>query len=76
MSNEVPRFNHIAQVARRKLRILHNARSLNDLAALPGNRLRGDRFGQHSIRINGQYRVCFVWQKGDAAEVEVTAHYR
>jgi toxin HigB-1 len=48
---------------------------LSDLALFPGNRLealKGDRAGQHSIRINDQYRICFVWRDGDAFEVEIT----
>jgi toxin HigB-1 len=74
----VPRLYHIARGARRRLRFLHNARSLVDLAALPGNRLealKGDRFGQHSIRINDQYRVCFRWDAGDAVEVEIADYH-
>ena len=58
--------------------MLDDATSLNDLAALPGNRLealRGDRKGQHSIRINDQYRVCFAWQEGDAHNVEIVDYH-
>lgn len=69
----VRKFQNIAMVARRKLRSLHQARSLRDLS-LPGNRLESlkcDRLGQHSIRINDQYRVCFVWDRGDARDVEI-----
>lgn len=67
----VPKFQNIATVARRKLRSLHQARSLRDLS-LPGNRLealKNDRMDQHSVRVNDQYRVWFVWDKGDAYEV-------
>ena len=62
----VRRFQALETTARRKLKILDDATSLNDLAALPGNRLealRGDRKGQHSIRINDQYRICFKWEE-------------
>jgi toxin HigB-1 len=54
------------------------AQALDDLRVPPGNRLEklsGDRAGQHSIRINRQYRVCFVWEEGDAHEVEVTDYH-
>ena len=73
----VREFQNIAAVARRKLRSLHQARSLRDLS-LPGNRLEAlkhDRMGQHSIRVNDQYRVCFVWDKGDAYEVEIVDYH-
>lgn len=58
--------------------MLNAAGVLGDLAVPPGNRLerlRGDREGQHSIRINGQYRVCFVWRDGKAYDVEVTDYH-
>ncbi len=64
----------IAAVARRKLRMLDAAIRLEDLRAPPGNRLETlgrDRTGQHSIRINDQWRVCFVWSGGAAHEVEI-----
>lgn len=54
------------------------ARSLRDLAAIPGNRLealKGTKKGQHSIRINDQYRICFAWQDGDACDVEITGYH-
>lgn len=57
----------------RKLRVLHAANSVEDLAELPGNRLerlRGDRRGQYSIRVNRQWRICFTWREGDAYDVE------
>ncbi len=69
---------NIQQVARRKLRMLNNARTLNDLRIPPANRLealRGDRSGQHSIRINDQWRICFVWMDGDAAKVEIVDYH-
>lgn len=71
--------NDVIKVANRKLLQIHNARSLDDLRAPPGNRLetlKGDRKGQHSIRINDQWRVCFRWQDGDAYEVEVTDYHK
>lgn len=66
------------RVALRKLRQLDAATSLDDLRAPPGNRLEkltGDRAGQHSIRINGQWRICFRWRDGDAYEVEIMDHH-
>jgi proteic killer suppression protein len=57
---------------------LHQARSLKDLSTLPGNRLealKGDRAGQYSIRINDQFRICFIWSEGGASEVEVTDYH-
>jgi proteic killer suppression protein len=68
----------IQQIARRKLRMLNNARSLNDLRIPPANRLealRGSRKGQHSIRINDQWRICFVWMDGDAVKVEIVDYH-
>ena len=58
--------------------VLNNAKDLNDLRAPPGNRLerlRGDRRGQHSIRINDQWRICFEWHDGDAFEVEIADYH-
>jgi proteic killer suppression protein len=68
----------IQQIARRKLRMLNNARSLNDLRIPPANRLealRGNRKGQHSIRINDQWRICFAWMDGDAVHVEIMDYH-
>lgn len=68
----------IQRVALRKLVIIDAAESLNDLRIPPGNRLeklKGDRKGQYSIRINDQYRICFVWFKGDAYDVEMTDYH-
>lgn len=65
-------------VARRKLTQLNRVRDLAELRVPPGNRLermRGDRTGQYSIRINDQYRVCFRWEDGYADEVEVTDYH-
>ncbi|MFO7916543.1 MAG: type II toxin-antitoxin system RelE/ParE family toxin [Anaerolineae bacterium] len=68
------------QVARRKLDHLDSAESLQDLRVPPGNRLEplsGDRSGQYSIRINDQYRICFVWNPGLGVEdVEITDYHR
>ena len=72
------RFQAVAAVAKRKLDHLNAATSLLDLAAIPGNQLealKGDRAGQHSIRINDQFRICFRWKDGDAHEVEITDYH-
>ena len=64
----VPRFQSFERVARRKFRQLEIAGCLDDLRVPPGNRLealRGDRAGQHSLRINNQFRVCFIWSAGN-----------
>ena len=68
----------IQGAALRKLRMLANAHDVADLRSPPGNRLErlgGDRAGQHSIRINDQWRVCFAWQGGDAHEVEICDYH-
>ena len=68
----------IQAVALRKLRILNNARVLQDLRVPPGNwleALRGNRAGQHSIRINDQWRICFVWKEGGPADVEIVDYH-
>jgi toxin HigB-1 len=70
--------NDIMRVAHRKLMQMHNARTLEDLRAPPGNRLEalsGDRKGQHSVRINDQWRVCFRWRDGDAHDVEIVDYH-
>jgi len=62
----------------RKLRMINNASSLNDLRIPPANRLErlsGDRAGQYSIRINDQWRICFRWDDGNAYEVEITDYH-
>ena len=74
----VLRFASFEQVARRKLRQLDSAVELRDLASPPGNRLealRGDRQGQHSIRINDQWRICFRWKDGDVFDVEIVDYH-
>lgn len=66
------------RVAWRKLVQIDAAENLDDLRIPPGNRLerlRGDRDGQHSIRVNDQWRICFVWQNGDAYAVEMTDYH-
>lgn len=72
------RFRSVARVALRKLQQLNAARRLLDVASPPGNRLeglKGDRKGQHSIRINDQWRICFRWHDGDAYEVEIVDYH-
>ena len=67
-----------ASVTKRKLAMLDGALTLDDLKVPPGNRLEklhGDRQGQHSIRINDQYRICFVWRRSDAYDVEITDYH-
>jgi len=74
----VKRFVNIESVARRKLNAVNAAHELRDLASPPGNRLEelsGDRKGQHSIRINVQWRVCFVWTEGGASDVEIVDYH-
>jgi toxin HigB-1 len=73
----VRRFGAIERVARRKLQLLDAALRLEDLRVPPGNRLealRGNRAGQHSIRINDQWRICFRWD-GDAHDVEIVDYH-
>lgn len=68
----------IQRVALRKLRMLDNAQDLNDLRVPPANRLeklKGDREGRYSIRINDQWRICFRWQDGDAYNVEIIDYH-
>ncbi len=72
-------FSQVVQrAALRKLVILDAAESLDDLRVPPGNRLeklKGDRRGQYSIRVNNQWRVCFAWSDGDAHDVEMTDYH-
>lgn len=65
-------------IARRKLDQIHRVRDLNELSVPPGNRLErlsGNRGGQHSVRINDQYRICFLWEVGFADGVEITDYH-
>ena len=74
----VSAFASIESVARRKLRQLEVAMTLNDLRIPPGNRLEalaGDRKGQHSMRVNDQYRICFTWTAAGAADVEIVDYH-
>ena len=76
VSTRLPR--DIQQVARRKLRMLNNAKQLKDLSIPPNNRLeplKGDRKGQHSIRINRQWRICFRWVENDAYAVAIEDYH-
>ncbi len=68
----------IQRRAQAKLMILNNAKGLNDLRVPPGNRLEalaGDRKGQHSIRINDRWRICFFWKQGNAHQVEIVDYH-
>ncbi len=68
----------IQHVARRKLRMLNNAVTLDDLRIPPANRLEtlvGDRAGQHSVRINDRWRICFEWRDGEAYNVEIVDYH-
>ena len=77
-SQTVPRFRNIERVARRKLLQLHAATELASLRIPPGNQLevlKGSRKGQHSIRVNDQWRVCFVWREDGAHQVEIVDYH-
>ena len=70
--------DHIQRRAQKKLMMLNNAVDINDLRVPPGNRLEalsGDRSGQYSVRINDQWRICFVWYEGDAYQVEIVDYH-
>ena len=74
----VARFANLRTAAERKLQMLHRATRLDDLRIPPNNRLealKGDRAGQHSIRVNNQWRVCGVWTGSDAVGVEIVDHH-
>ncbi|MGA2517616.1 MAG: type II toxin-antitoxin system RelE/ParE family toxin [Thermodesulfobacteriota bacterium] len=76
ISLKLPR--DIQQIALRKLRMINNAKNMNDLRIPPANRLEklsGIREGQHSIRINDQWRICFIWRDRDAYDVEITDYH-
>jgi proteic killer suppression protein len=77
-TRESKRWQAIAIIALRKLDQMEAAITLNDLRIPPGNRLealKGDRFGQHSIRINDQYRICFTWKADGAHDVEIVDYH-
>jgi proteic killer suppression protein len=70
--------SEVQRIGRRKLRMLNAAQTLADLRNPPGNRLealQGDRLGQSSLRINVQWRICFVWRDGDAHDVEIVDYH-
>ena len=72
------KFQNIERPARRKLEMLHAAKELRDLAQPPNNKLEAlkkDRAGQHAIRINDRWRVCFVWRDGNAYDVEIVDYH-
>lgn len=74
----VKEFSGFRNAAERKLTMLDNATDLKDLLSPPGNRLerlKGERVGQHSIRINDQWRICFVWKADGPYEVEITDYH-
>lgn len=74
----VPRFQAIMQQAERRLQILDSATCIEDLMNLPSNRfeaLRGDRTGQHSIRVNQQWRICFEWREDGPYNVEIVDYH-
>ena len=78
VGRRVKRFERVEAVARRKLRQLQIAGRLDDLRVPPGNRLeplKGDRAGQHSIRVNDQYRVCLRWTAAGAEDVEIADYH-
>jgi proteic killer suppression protein len=78
LDERVRRFSGFERAGRRKLMMIHAANRLDDLRIPPGNRLetlKGDRKGQHSIRIDRQWRVCFRWQDGAAWEVEIVDYH-
>jgi proteic killer suppression protein len=73
-----PAWRQVQRVVRRKLLMLDAAQSLDDLRSPPGNRLealKGDRAGQHSIRINDRYRLCFIWTEDGAEDVEIVDYH-
>jgi len=76
--NRVARFANIQTIAMRKLAMLNQAGRLDDLRVPPGNRLealKGDRAGQHSIRVNDQFRVCFRWTDAGPEDVEIVDYH-
>ena len=76
---DVRKFRSVSKAARIKLEVLNAVESLNSLRVPPGNRLeqlKGNREGQNSIRINNQWRICFVWDKGNARQVEIVDYHK
>ncbi len=74
----IKKFESCATQAEKRLEILDNAKTINDLIALPSNRfeaLRGNRAGQYSIRVNQQWRICFEWRDADAYNVELVDYH-
>jgi proteic killer suppression protein len=74
----VKKFRSISKIARIKLELLNATVSLNSLRIPPGNRLeqlKGDRIGQHSISINDQWRICFIWRDEDVYDVEIADYH-
>ncbi|MBL4904374.1 MAG: type II toxin-antitoxin system RelE/ParE family toxin [Desulfocapsa sp.] len=75
---DVKKFRNISRAARIKLEVLNAAVSLNSLRVPPGNRLeplKGTRKGQHSIRINDQWRISFIWKEGNVIDVEIVDYH-
>jgi proteic killer suppression protein len=78
LTASVRRFANIESVAMRKLAMLNRAAVLDDLRVPPGNRLealKGDRLGLHSIRVNDQFRICFVWHPSGPRDVEIVDYH-
>jgi proteic killer suppression protein len=76
---DIKKFRSVSKTARIKLEVLNAVESLNSLRIPPGNRLeqlKGNREGQHSIRINKQWRICFVWDKENARQVEIVDYHK
>ena len=76
---DIKKFRGISRIARIKLEVLNAAVSLSSLMVPPGNRLerlKGNRKGQHSIRINNQWHICFVWKDENAIEVEIVDYHK
>lgn len=76
-SRKIP--TNIQKIARRKLRMLNNSSSINDLRIPPANRLeklKGNRSNQYSIRINNQWRICFIWNSENCFDVEIVDYHR
>lgn len=72
------KFDGIKVQALKKLLLIHRSKDLNDLRVPPGNRLEalsGDRQGQYSVRVNDQWRICFVWENGNAYDVEIVDYH-